>query len=110
MPEYVKMIAEYSVLIVIAAVFIWDKVAHSKVVESILKELQTSSKLQSATLENLKRSTENASTALNIIQNTLYANSQALDRHDKRSEFMNNDIREMSATLKSRPCISRSDT
>jgi len=107
MNETLKTLSEYGVLFVIAAVFIWDKVAHSRMIENILKELQTSARLQTSALESLRHMCENTTTALSIIQNTLAANTQSLERHDKRSEYMNNDIREICTMLKTRPCVNQ---
>jgi hypothetical protein len=42
---------------------------------------------------------------LNIINNTLPVISGTLERHDKRSEFMNNDLREVAVLVKRRPCM-----
>jgi len=116
MNEYIKLIAENGVLLVIAAVFIWDKVTNAKTVTSILSDMQSSAKLQENTLINLHRAleslghaTENTTTALNIIQNTLANNMHSLERHDKRAEFMNSDLREVVTMLKTRPCVSRGE-
>ena len=78
---------------------------HSKTVEKILNEMQNSMVLQKDTLDGLRHTSENTTIALNIIQNSLASMAQSLERHDKRSEYMNNDLVEISATLKSRPCV-----
>ena len=110
MEDTIKYMAEYGILFVIAAVFIWDKITNAKMTENILKELQAGAKLQSSTLESLRHTCDNQTTALSIIQNTLSANTQSLERHDKRAEFMNTDVREMVTILKTRPCVNRVDT
>ena len=110
MDEILKMISEFGILIVIAAVFIWNSVTHNKTTESILQDLQMAMTLQVGILENLKHTCENQSTALNIIQNTLSANTQSLERHDKRAEFMNNDVREILTILRTRPCVTQNET
>ena len=103
--EDIKLIAVYGIFVVIAAVFIWDKISVIKVMVDILNGLQSTSKIQADALENIRRSTENTTIALNIIQNTLAGMSQSMERHDKRAEYMNNDIREVCTKLNDRPCI-----
>jgi len=95
MEETVKHIGEYGVLIVIAAAFIWDKIQFSRTTGDILRELQTSIKMQTHILEALQQTCNNLTTALSIIQNTLATNTSALDRHDKRVEYMNKDLIEI---------------
>ena len=117
MPEIISTLMEYGILLVIAAVFLWDKITISKSTVTILSRLETQAELLSKTLDGLHQSldglhkaTENTSTALNIIQNTLALNSTKLEnnstdieRHDKRAEYMNNDIRVILDLLKNRP-------
>ena len=105
MDDILKLFSEYGILIVIAAVFIWDKLVNAKQADNILKELQEYAKLQGSTLQNLDHTCRNMETALSIIQSTLAANTQSLERHDKRSEYMNNDIREIVTILHTRPCV-----
>ena len=107
--ENIKLIGEYGIFVVIAAVFIWDKISVSKVMVSILNELQSNSKIQSDALENIRRSTENTTIALNIIQNTIASMSTNMERHDKRAEYINNDIREIVTKLNARPSIIQVD-
>jgi len=109
MEDILKIIGEYGILIVIAAVFIWDKIANTKTTEKMLKELEAGSKVQTSILENLRHTCENQSTALNIIQHTLAMNTTSLERHDKRSEYMNTDVREICTLLRVRPCIIQND-
>jgi len=109
MEDILKIIGEYGILIVIAAVFIWDKVANTKTTENILKELEAGSKVQTSILENLRHTCENQSIALSIIQNSLAMNTTSLERHDKRSEYMNADVREICTLLRVRPCIFQSE-
>ena len=95
MDVLIGMIMEQGILFVIAALFIWDKVTTAKSMAVILQELQASSRMQTDTLISVKSSVENTTTALNIIQNTLAANTQSLERHDIRAEYMNSDIKTM---------------
>ena len=105
--ENIKLIGEYGIFVVIAGVFIWDKISISKVMVNILNELQSNSKIQVDALENIRRSTENTTIALNIIQSALASMSQSMERHDKRAEYMNNDLREICAKLNSRPTVTQ---
>jgi len=100
-----KLVAEYGILLAIAAVFIWDKVIASKNMSTVLGELKASVKVQNGILEGMKSTAENTTTALNIIQNTMANTNQLLERHDKRSEYMNNDMREVTTLIKNRPCL-----
>jgi len=109
MEDILKIIGEYGILIVIAAVFIWDKVVNTKTTENILKKLETASELQTSILENLRHTCGNQTTALGIIQNSLAMNTTSLERHDKRSEYMNADVREICTLLRVRPCMIRND-
>ena len=68
-------------------------------VSEILGKLATSIELQTNTLNGLttalggiRVSCDNTSQALVIVQNTLSNLNGNLERHDKRSEFMNEDI------------------
>ena len=106
------LFAETGVLGIIAGVFIWNTVTSTKTTGKVLGELQTNAELQKSALENLSRTSENMTTALNIIQNTLAAqtqlltnNAQAFERHDQRAEHMNADVRKMLALLEMRPCV-----
>jgi len=109
MEEIIKMAGEYGVLFVIAALFIWEKISHGKIVENVLKELQATSKLNSTALESMmaaidgmRRTSENTATALSIIQNTLANLMQSLERHDQRSEHINKDVRAIIAVMNER--------
>lgn len=102
--EIVKALSDNGILIIIAAVFIWNTI-------TVQKELQKNIQSQSSILESLKTTCENTATALNIIQNTIASSVAALDnnteilkRHDQRSEYMNGDIRVIKTVLESRPC------
>jgi len=119
MTEIVKTIMEYGILLVIAGVFLWDKVTISKSTVTILSRLESQAGLLGKTLDGLHHSVEgvhtsneNTSTALNIIQNTLASNlqdiagiNQALERHDKRAEYMNTDVRAILDILRIRPGV-----
>lgn|GEM_PF-3214242 len=107
MQSVVQLITETGVLLVIVGIFLWNTITTSKNMEKLLAELREGCKLQTAAIDGLKHTTENTTTALNIIQNTLAGVSQALERHDKRSEYMNNDMREVTTLIKNRPCIYR---
>ena len=109
MTDTLKTVSDYGVLLVIAAVFIWDKIANARAIESVLKELQSASKLQSDTLRSLQHTSENTSTALQLLLNSLSGLTASLERHDKRSEFMNADIREICGLLGRRPCVKDAD-
>ena len=104
MEQMITLITNSSVLVVIAAVFIWDNITNNKTVQKVLAELTNNAELQKSALDNLSRVSDNIATALNIIQNTLASNTQLLnnntqsfDRHDQRAEFMNGDIRKILA-------------
>ena len=106
MEEVVKLVAEYGILIVISGIFIWNTIKSSKditmmlsTIERTMNEMQRTSEITKDALENLKHTCENQTTALSIIQNTLSQNTSALERHDKRAEYMNGDIRAMRAIM-----------
>jgi len=112
MNDSVKLLTEYGVLVALAALFIWEKFQYSKTHGQVLSELNNSVKLQMAVLENLnvslngvKQSCDNTTMALNIINNTLPIIVSNLERHDKRAEFMNSDVREITALVRQRPCM-----
>ena len=116
MEEIFRSIADHGVLIVIAVVFIWDKISSAKTIANILLELQSNVKIQTGILEGLKQTGENTATALNIIQNTLAvhtqlltSNAQSFERHDKRAEYMSSDIRSVITVLEQKPCILHKD-
>ena len=98
--EIIKAVADYGILVCIAGVFLWDKIINSNKMVQILKDLQTTQLLQAKTLDSLMQTSQNTSTALNILQNTLASLSELIIRHDKRAEYMNNDIKEIVTILK----------
>lgn len=93
MEKVIAAIAEYGVLVAIAAIFLWDKVTNGKLTSKILLELQESSRVQTKTLEAMSMNTKNTATALEIIQKTQTLQTQVFERHDKRAEYMNGDIK-----------------
>jgi CII-binding regulator of phage lambda lysogenization HflD len=110
--DIVKFMTEHSVMMAIAAFFLWQSYQLSRTIAPLLTELQNSSKLQTASLESLnsslatiKQSCDNTTMALTLIGNTLSTTSSTLERHDKRAEFMNTDIREVVALVRRRPCM-----
>ena len=107
MLDFVSLVMEGGILIIIAAVFIWDKVTITKSMVSVLAKLEIHAGLQANALEGLHEATDNTSAALNIIQNTMATLIAAADRNDKRIDYMNNDIRSAIDLLKGRPCMIR---
>ena len=110
--DSIKLLTEYGVLVAIAAVFIWEKFQYSKANSQVLTELSNSSKLQAASLESLnsslasmKQSCDNTTMALNIISSTLSGMSNNFERHDKRADFTNTDVREIVSLVRQRPCM-----
>ena len=92
MPEIAKILAEYGVFIVLAALVVWEKVASSKTVNKVIHELHMTSRMQTDLLAGLKTTAENTKTALEIVQHTLAEQVKLMERHDKRAEKMNGDI------------------
>ena len=92
MIETIRLVGESGILVALAALFIWEKIDHVKTVNKVLSELQETAKRQTALLESLKIIAESTRSALNIVQTTLTSLVQLLDRHDKRSESMHNDV------------------
>jgi hypothetical protein len=70
-----------------------------------LKELQQHAKLQDAALETLRDESVNRSAVLQIMQKSIDDNAHVMERHDKRAETMNSDIREIRTILNTRPCV-----
>ena len=104
MDSLIKMIAENGILIVIAVVFIWDKVVMSKNLSRMIVEIQVFTKIQADALTGIKLTSDNTATALGIIQNTLAGNNDLLNRHDIRAETINTHIDTALTLLKQRPC------
>ena len=114
--DVVKFLTEHSVLMALAGLVIWEKYQYSKTTSPLLAELSNSIKLQSASLDNLntslntvRQSCDNTTMALNIISNTLPTIYNTLERHDKRSEYMNNDLREIAFLVKRRPGMAQKE-
>ena len=112
MEETYKLLTEHGVLMAIAGFFLWQSYHFSKTIAPLLAELHNASKLQTAALESLnaslatiKQSCDNTTMALSLIGNTLTTAVNSLERHDKRAEFMNTDIREVVALVRRRPCM-----
>ena len=84
MIEYVRMIMEGGILLIISAVFIWDKITISKSMLAAISRLEMQAELQ---------------------QTALSAFSGAMERHDKRAEDMSADLRAALELLKSQPCM-----
>jgi len=106
MEALIKVISENGVLIIIAAAFIWDKISHSKTVENVLKELQSCIKLQDSMLAAIRDESLNRSNVLTYMQSTVDNITGIVQRNDKRTENMSNDIRGICTILNTRPCIS----
>ena len=105
MPEILSIIMESGILLIIAAVFIWDKITISKAMLATLARLETRAELQVQSLEGLARAAEATSAALSIAQTALSTLNGAMERHDKRAELMNADLRAASELLKNQPCM-----
>jgi len=114
MDDIIRFVSEHGVLMAFALLFIWERIQWSKTHGQVLTELNSSIKLQVIMLENLnvslngvKQSCDNTTMALNIINNTLPVITSNLERHDKRAEFMNVDIREIVSLVRKHPCIAQ---
>ena len=112
MEDILKLVAENGILVIIAAVFIWNTITSAKTTGEVLSELHTNAELQKGTLENLSRSGENMAVALNIIQSTLDTHTQLLnnnarsfERHDQRAEHMSSDVQRVLTLLSNRQCM-----
>ena len=105
MLEFLKAAGEYGITLIIAAAFVWDKISHSKIIENILKEVQSYTKMQTSMIEALRDESLNRTTVLNVMQKDIDNIIHMLERDDKRSEHMNSDIREMRTLLNNKPCI-----
>jgi septal ring factor EnvC (AmiA/AmiB activator) len=115
--DIVKFLTEHSVMMMIVAMYIWDNARHSKTTVQVLTELRNSSTLQAdslksldASLATIRQSCDNTTMALTLINNTLPTVYNTLERHDKRSEYMNNDLREIATLVKRRPCMTQKET
>ena len=100
MAEIIKIGAEYGVLILIAAVFVWRAMKGDKTNTEILISMQANQIMSSEALAILRQESANTQTLLSIIQNTLASNNQAMERHDNRAEFINVDVREILSLVK----------
>jgi len=105
MIEIMKSIGEYGILIIIAGAFVWDKISHSKIIENILKEVQSYTKMQTSMIEALRDESLNRTTVLNVMQKDIDNIIHMLERDDKRADHMNSDIREIRTILNNKPCV-----
>lgn len=95
MTELIQFISDTGVLIVIAAVFIWDKVVNAKKTGELLQEISINTKLLKSMLDTITAAVNNTTTALNMVEMTQKGLVEDMSRHDKRAEFMNNDIKKI---------------
>ena len=105
MDDVIRIAAEYGVLVMIAVVFVYDKLKTSKTIEQMLFELRESAKIQSAAIESMRHGSENQTTGLNIIQNSLATIRTSLEGYDKQFNYLDNNIRDIRTMLKERPCV-----
>ena len=106
----IPVVAETGVLIFIAVVFVMDKVGNGKTVNAVLQKLEISASIQTELLKNMNDLLQNQNKMLNLIETTTGTTAALLERHDKRSEYMNNDVVAMYELIKAKPCIHTSDT
>ena len=105
MEDIVKMIAELGILLIIAGVFIFNSVAHNKLIDALLKDLLVLAKMQGKEIEDIKASCKMSAADISITQHALSSFAQAYDRHDQRSEAMYADLKEVKVALVGRPCV-----
>ena len=110
--EAIKVISEYGILVVIAGLFIWEKFQYSKIIGNLLSEIKITIAHQAgmltsleAALLSIRASCDNTATALTIISHSLLDMKGLLERHDKRSEYINKDVRDSTIMLRMRPCM-----
>ena len=96
------VIAETGILIFIAIVFILDKVGNGKTVNAVLQKLEIGASIQTELLKNMNDLLQNQNRMLTLIETTTGITSAQLDRHDKRSEYMNKDLTAMYELIKVR--------
>ena len=100
--QFMPVVTETGILATLAIIFIWDKVKNAKVVENLLNEIKNISNLQKVTLDNIAKEIENTRNSINnttLSLNLLQLNAtnlhESLERHDKRSEHMNTDVKKI---------------
>jgi hypothetical protein len=102
----VKILFEYGALGVLCAVFagliVWYVYYGTKHTNKVLEELNVQNKLNAQSqlhlaeaVSGIKQACENTATALNIVNNSMLTINQSFERHDKRVEFINNDVKEI---------------
>ena len=94
MEEIIKLIGDYGILIILAAVFIFRTLKTDKTNTELLHQINADHKTNNETVSILRQESTNTQTALSIIQNTLASHTLALDRHDGRAENINEKLRE----------------
>lgn len=80
MEEFLNMIANYGVTIVIVALFIWDWITNKKEIKKTLETIKTSDETIADCLVEMKSSNENISKSLDILQKSLDNQTQKIDR------------------------------
>ena len=107
-----KIITDNGIAVVCAAAFIYQFFQVSKTLNKVLTEftpavtaLTKAIETQEEVVKNLQMATNTTTSSVNLVNATVSSVSTILERHDKRAEFMNNDIREIITLLKTRPCV-----
>ena len=92
MEEIVKVVGEYGILVMIAVVFVMDRVRTGKVQTDLLHQIDSDHKVVNEAIAVLRQESTNAQTLLNIINISLTGYTSALERHDSRAESINKDL------------------
>lgn len=80
MEEFLNMIANYGLTIVIAGLFIWDWVSNKKENKQTLETIKTSNDTIANCLTEMKSSNDNISKSLDILQKSLDNQTQKIDK------------------------------
>lgn len=78
MVEYVNLLSNYGVMIIIVALFIWDWISNKKDIKDSLTEM--------------KKSNDNTSKSLELLRKSMENQEHIMQEHDKRSIDILNSI------------------
>ena len=80
MEEFLNMISNFGLTIVIAGLFIWDWVTNKKEIKKTLEAIESSETTIANCLIEMKSSNANISKSLDILQKSLDNQTQKIDR------------------------------
>lgn len=86
MEEIIKMIANYTLLIVIAGLYLWDSIQNKKKSSELESQNNAILKQNTKCLEEMSKSNINTSKSLEIIQENMTTQKEFLYKHDEHCQ------------------------